>query len=32
MSREKLNLGPKRSDSVRIGSFNTQKDSFGVGG
>ena len=31
-SREKLNLGPKRSNSVRIGSFNTPKDRFGVGG
>ena len=31
-SREKWNLGPKRSNSVRIGSFNTPKDRFGVGG
>ena len=31
-SREKSNLGPKRSNSVRIGSFNTPKDRFGVGG
>ena len=31
-SREKWNLGPKRSYSVRIGSFNTTKDRFGVGG
>ena len=31
-SREKWNLGPKRSNSVRIGSFNTTKDRFGVGG
>ena len=31
-SREKLNLGPKRSNPVRIGSFNTPKDRFGVGG
>ena len=31
-SREKWNSGPKRSNSVRIGSFNTPKDRFGVGG
>ena len=31
-SREKWNLGSKRSNSVRIGSFNTTKDRFGVGG
>ena len=31
-SREKLNLGPKRSNSVRTGSFNTPKDRFRVGG
>ena len=31
-SREKWNLAPKRSNSVRIGSFNTPKDRFGVGG
>ena len=31
-SREKWNWGPKRSNSVRIGSFNTPKDRFGVGG
>ena len=31
-SREKLNLGPKRSNSVTIRSFNTPKDRFGVGG
>ena len=31
-SREKWNLGPKRSNCVRIGSFNTTKDRFGVGG
>ena len=28
----KWNLGPKRSNYVRIGSFNTPKDRFGVGG
>ena len=28
----KLNLGPKRSNSLRICSFNTPKDRFGVGG
>ena len=26
-----VNLGPKRSNSLRIGSFNTPKDRFGVG-
>ena len=31
-SREKWNLGPKISNSVWIGSFNTPKDRFGVGG
>ena len=31
-SREKWNLGPKRSNSVRIGSFSTPKDHFGIGG
>ena len=31
-SREKGNLGPKRSNSVRIGSFSTPKDRFDIGG
>ena len=31
-SREKSNLGSKRLNSVRIGSFNTPKDHLGVGG
>ena len=31
-SRKKLNLGPKRSIFVKIGSFCTPKDSFAVGG
>ena len=31
-SRKKLNLGPKRSIFVKIGSFYTPKDSFAVGG
>ena len=31
-SREKWNLWPKRSNSVRIGSFSTPKDHFGIGG
>ena len=31
-SREKCNLRPKRSNFVRIGSSNTPKDSFRVGG
>ena len=31
-SRKKLNLGPKRSILVKIGSFCTPKDSFAVGG
>ena len=30
--REKWNLGPKRSNSVRIGSFSIPKDRFNVGG
>ena len=29
---KKLNLGPKRSIFVKIGSFCTPKDSFAVGG
>ena len=31
-SRKKLNLGPKRSIFVKIGSFCTPRDSFAVGG
>ena len=31
-SRKKMNLGPKRSIFVKIGSFCTPKDSFAVGG
>ena len=31
-SREKWNLGPKRLNSVRIGSFSTPKDRFGIRG
>ena len=27
----KREFGPKRSNSVRIGSFSTPKDGFGVG-